>query len=283
MALRFDGETYCIDELAAITKVTAAKNESTHSHQFVELVYILRGKCVQIIDGVEYPVIRGNLLLINEGQRHSMLCQPGTEYINILMKPQIISQSMGHSGNAFSLLVLKDFSDFKHTVNRDNCCIRFSGSERDQLELLLQWLLQEQQENRSGSALMLRSGLNMLLIQMFRKMALPMHRTDAGINDALLAYLRECCAQRLTLEKTAESCGYEPSYFSRLFKRYTGKTFTGYLTDCRMDKACRLLENTQKSVDTVISECGFSDRTKFFRMFAARTGMTPLAYRKSKN
>lgn len=282
MALRFDGGTYYIDELVSITKVTAAKNESTHTHRFVELVYILRGKCVQIIDGVEYPVSRGDLLLINESQRHSMVCRPETEYINILMKPQIISQSMGHSGNAFSLLMLKDFSDFKNTVNQDNCCIRFSGSERDYLEMLLEWLLQEQRDNRGGGALALRSGLNMVLIQMFRKMALPMHRAEFGIDDALLTYLREHCAQRITLEETAKRCGYETCYFSRLFKRCTGKTFTGYIADCRMDKACRLLEDTQKSVDTVISECGFSDRTKFFRLFGMRAGMTPLAYRKSK-
>lgn len=283
MALRFDGKTYYIDELAAITKVTQAGNEPIHTHSFVELVYILRGKCVQIIDGVEYPVSRGYLLLINEGQQHSMVCQPGTAYINILMKPQIISQSMGDSGNAFSLLMLKDFSDFKNTVNQDNCCIHFSGTEREHLELLLEWLLQEQRESSSGSGLMLRSGLNMLLIQMFRKMELHMHTAENKLNSALLAHIRDNCAQRMTLEALAESCGYEPSYFSRLFKQCTGKTFTRYLTDCRMEKACRLLEDTQKSVDAVICECGFSDRTKFFRQFAAYTGLTPLKYRKSKN
>jgi len=283
MALRFDGKTYYIDELAEITKVAAAGNEPPHTHSFVELVYILRGNCVQIIDGIQYPVARGHLLLINEGQQHSMVCQPGTAYINILMKPQIISQSMGDSGNAFSLLMLKDFSDFKNTVNQRNCCIHFSGADREDLEQLLEWLLQEQREHLSGSGLMLRSGLNMLLIRMFRKMELPMQTAENKVNDGLLAKIRDNCAQRITLEELAESCGYESSYFSRLFKRCTGKNFTQYLTDCRMEKACRLLEDTMKSVDVVIVECGFSDRTKFFRQFAAYTGMTPLKYRKSKN
>lgn len=283
MALRFDGQTYSIDELASIIKVKKAKDEPSHTHRFVELVYILHGKCVQMIDGVPYSVARGNMFLINESQQHSMICQPGTQYINILMKPQIISQSMGQSGNAFSLLMLKDFSDFQNTVNQSSCCIRFAGSERDRLETLLEWLLEEQREKRDGSGLMLQSGLNMLLIQIFRKLALPMHPATTGIDDTLLAYIRENCGCRITLEEMAESRGYDPSYFSRLFKRSTGKTFTDYLTDCRMQKACDLLENTVESVDTVISECGFSDRTKFFRQFAAYTGFTPLKYRKSKN
>ena len=130
---------------------------------------------------------------------------------------------------------------------------------------------------------MLRSGLNMLLIQVFRKMALPMRRSDTGIDRALLDYIQDNCHQRISLEEVAEECGYDPSYFSRLFKRSTGKTFTAYIADCRMRKACTLLENTTRSVDGVIVECGFTDRTKFFRQFTQCTGLTPLKYRKSKN
>lgn len=283
MALRFDGETYSIDELTVIDLVRNTPDVKAHTHQFVELVYILRGKTVQVIDGVRYPAAHGDMLLINEGESHAMTCQAGTEYINVLMKPKIISNSMGHSGNAFSLLMLKDFSDFQNTVNCNNRLMRFEGSERTYVELLLEQLLQQQKTPQSGSGLMLRSGLNMLLILVFRKMALPIYPLENGIDDQLLAYIRDNCATRLSLEQLAESRGYESSYFSRMFKRHTGKTFTGYLTQCRMEKACFLLENTQKPVDTVISDCGFSDRTKFFRLFAAYTGMTPLKYRKSKN
>ena len=283
MPLRFDGQAYSIDELVAVTKVTDAGNEPVHRHHFIELVYILRGKSVQRIDGVEYPVTRGNLLLINESQQHSMRCQPGTSYINILMKPQIISESLRDIGNAFSLLMLTDFSEFKTTVDRSNCCIRFEGNERDRLELLLHWLLQELSNDDSGVDLMLRSGLNMVLIQVFRKMALPMRPANTGIDHSLLAYLKDHCHQKLSLEDVAEHCGYDPSYFSRLFKRSTGRNFTAYIADCRLERACMLLEDTQQSVDSVIMACGFSDRTKFFRQFAALTGMTPLQYRKSKN
>lgn len=281
MALKFDGQAYYLDELATLTKVTDAGNESAHIHHFVELVYILRGKSLQVVDGVEYPVARGNLILINESQQHSMTCQPGTDYMNILMKPQIIHSSI--TGNAFSLLRLKDFAAFKAGVRESNCCIHFAGNERNRFEMLLQWLLQEQKEGGSGNELMLRSGLNMLLIQVFRKMALPMYCANGGIDSNLLEYLRVNCQQRISMEEVAQSCGYDPSYFSRLFKHTTGKTFTAYIASCRMQKACDLLENTQLPVDTVIAECGFSDRTKFFRQFNEKTGVTPLQYRKGKN
>jgi len=283
MALNFDGMTYSIDELATLAEVRGAGNESIHLHRFVEFVYVLRGKCVQIVDGVEYPTTGGDLVLINESQEHSMLCQPGTDYINILMKPGIINQSITDTGNAFSLLALNDFAEFKNNVEESNRCVHFSGTERKRFEMLLRWLLQEQKAGDGGNELMLRSGLNMLLIQVFRKMALPMERSESGIDRSLLRYLQENCQHRISLEEIAEGCGYDPSYFSRLFKKSTGKTFTGYIAYCRMKKACALLENTQLPVDAVIVESGFTDRTKFFRQFTQTMGMTPLKYRKSKN
>ena len=138
MALRFDGQVYSIDELATLTKVTNAGNENVHLHRFIELVYVLKGRCVQIVDGEEYPAARGDLVLINEGQQHSMICQPGTDYINILMKPQIINQSITDTGNAFSLLVLKDFAEFKNTVQQSIIILRNMRCWNDMQQMLKQ-------------------------------------------------------------------------------------------------------------------------------------------------
>ena len=46
------------------------KAEPEHLHEFVELVYILGGEGIHGIDGVEYAVRRGCLLLINYRQNH---------------------------------------------------------------------------------------------------------------------------------------------------------------------------------------------------------------------
>ena len=70
--------------------------------------------------------------------------------------------------------------------------------------------------------------------------------------------------------------------FSRLFKKQTGYTFTEYLTSCRIDLACRLLKETELKVSDIAAESGFSDRTKFYKVFSEKMGMTPKHYRKSK-
>ena len=41
-----------------------------HSHQFVEIEYLLRGSLVQVINGVEYNVQRGDIVYLNIGDCH---------------------------------------------------------------------------------------------------------------------------------------------------------------------------------------------------------------------
>ena len=280
MALSFQNGKWYIDELASISRLRSVNNESAHSHDFLELVYLRRGKCLQVLDGVEYPMTHGDLLLMNYSVQHAFTCESEIEYINILLKPEAISDSMRDSESAFSLLDLKDFSDFRDSVDRNTCLIHFDGNDRTRVESLLDWLISEQNQRDAGNTLIRRSGLNMLLIMIFRRMSLPMRLDTNRIDDALLRYVRDHCGNRITVEEMARQCGYNPSYFSRMFKQYTGKTFTEYVIQCRMDLACKLLKKTELPVENVIGECGYSDRTKFFRHFAARTGMTPLKYRK---
>ena len=281
MGLRLDNGKFYIDETAAIIYAKGA-DAPPHTHDFIELMYVLRGKCVHVVDGVEYPATHGDMLLINYGSLHSIVGNDDMEYVNILIKPEIMDEGIRSSENAFSLLSLKDFEEFSTTVNQKNCFIHFEGNEREQVEGLLRWLLSEQNSSQAGSQLMIRSGFNMLFILVFRKMALSLQPEFRGVDEHLLAYIREHCHERLRLEDLAGMCGYNTCYFSRLFTRSCGKSFKAYVIEARIELACRLLEDTDMSVERIIGEVGFSDRMKFFKEFSQRMGMTPMKYRKSK-
>lgn len=252
-----------------------------HTHDFIEIVYILKGKCTHTVDGKEYPASKGDLLFINYGLTHAFESSSGFEYSELLLKPELISDSLRGNENAFSLLTVQDFKEFESTVNRDNCFVSFSGEERGVIETLFALIERENEETDKGAELIFRSALNVILTLIFRKMSLPMHR-EFGINEALLSYIKDNCSSHITLEYLAQKSFYTPSYFSRAFKERTGVTFTEYLAECRIAKAKKLLSDTDMPVEYVISEAGFSNRTKFFTAFYQRTGTTPLKYRKSK-
>ena len=128
---------------------------------------------------------------------------------------------------------------------------------------------------------MLHSALNLLLTYVFRKMALPMKHSFA-VNSDLLLYIKNNCSEPLRLDAIASKAGYNPAYFSRIFKEFSGKNFTEYLKNARIEKACYLLKNTDKKVSDIALLVGYSDKTKFFMAFKQLIGMSPLEYRKSK-
>ena len=103
-----------------------------------------------------------------------------------------------------------------------------------------------------------------------------------SINNFLLSYIKNNCQNKLFINEMASRCGYTHEHFSRIFKKFTGKTPKAYVLECRINKARELLSTTDRSVETVIAECGFTDRTAFFKAFSSQVGMTPLQYRKNQ-
>lgn len=252
-----------------------------HTHDFVEIVYIKKGKSTHTINEREYPVSSGNVLFINYGSVHSFNSASGFEYFDILIKPEFISESLLGVENAFSLLTVKDFSEFADTVNRDNCLIKFSGEERKTFEALISLMYTESREEKQGTRMILSSLLNTILTMIFRKMSITLNE-NFRMDEKLLKYIKDNCHLNIKLEDIAKKCSYNPSYFSRIFKSYTGITFSEHLTKCRIDRATELLLTCDMSVETVIDKVGYSNRTKFFEDFRISTGSSPLQYRKSK-
>lgn len=70
------------------------------------------------------------------------------------------------------------------------------------------------------------------------------------------------------------------SYFSRLFKQITKKTFVEYLTEYRMTTAKKLLRTSDMKVYEISVKIGYDDPQYFSYNFRKHIGMTPSAYRK---
>lgn len=273
---------YFMDEGFCIIEQKDIKNVDKHTHNFVEFVYMFNGKCVHLVDGVEYPAQKGDMLFINYNSEHSIKANNSVSYADILIKPEYISNSLVNSENAFSLLNLAGFDEFMGIINSENCFVNFSGEERKKIEMIINWLLHEKKNMPPGASIVLKSGINMLLTMIFRKMSLPMSHS-MGMDYNLLLYIKENCASNISMLQIAKKCGYSDAYFSRLFKDFTGISFSEYVTDCRIEKALRLLSETDYTVEEIIYNCGFSNRTRFFKVFSEKVGTTPKKYRNYHN
>ena len=93
-------------------------------------------------------------------------------------------------------------------------------------------------------------------------------------------YIKKNYSQKISLEEMAEQGGFNMNYFSELFKKETGKTFTAYVTEVRMEEAKKLLRDTDLPVYEVAEAVGYKDSKFFSQQFVKNVGIKPMEYRK---
>ncbi len=96
----------------------------------------------------------------------------------------------------------------------------------------------------------------------------------------ILHYIHEHSRHRLLQGEVAREFFMSRSAFSRFFKEKTGEGFSRYLTVLRLEKACKLLEYTDRSITEIGQQAGFESISAFNRAFARFRSESPSAYRK---
>ena len=83
----------------------------------------------------------------------------------------------------------------------------------------------------------------------------------------------------LSLKKISEVFSISESYFSYLFKAETGRNFSEYLEELRMQQAIYLLKETDTPLSELYSHLGYSNPNSFRRAFKKVYGSSPKAFR----
>lgn len=79
----------------------------------------------------------------------------------------------------------------------------------------------------------------------------------------------------------AQEAHFSPAQFRRLWERYLGVSPRDFLMERRLERAQGLIEGENGGVAQVALRCGFGSAAALSRAFVARTGMTPLEWRRA--
>lgn len=96
--------------------------------------------------------------------------------------------------------------------------------------------------------------------------------------EEAIRYMKSHYGDEISLEIMAGKVYLNQAYFSRIFKQYTGATFTDYLIELRMEKAKELLMTGSYRVYEVSTLVGYRSEKSFFRVFKQYTGQSPSEY-----
>lgn len=93
-------------------------------------------------------------------------------------------------------------------------------------------------------------------------------------------YIEESYMQEINLGQLAQMVDMNTSYLSSIFKKETGMTYSEYLVSCRIEQACKMLVETNKSINDIALKSGYQNARYFSKQFTKQIGLKPSEYRK---
>ncbi|MBN2281560.1 MAG: AraC family transcriptional regulator [Candidatus Marinimicrobia bacterium] len=244
-------------------------NMAFHFHQEYELVYIAKGKGMRYIGNSVEKFEQGDMIFVGPNLGH-MWKSENSE--NSQAEAIVIQFSV----NLFqSLIDTPEFRKIKQLLEQANSGIKILGNLRDNILVKMKSLLKYKAAKSVISLLEILDDIS----ESDEILTLNSDKTqiftyDKRIN-AVHQFAHAFYHQNISLENAASIANMEKSAFCRFFKDKTQKTFTRFLNELRIDKACDLLQKKEKSVTEVAFECGFNNMANFYRQFKKATGKTP--------
>ena len=103
---------------------------------------------------------------------------------------------------------------------------------------------------------------------------------DMTIGQLIKSYVKNNLSKKITLSDLSWKLHYSTVTLTEHFKKEYDITIMEYVMRKRMEKASRLLNNSEMSIREVAEECGFGDSEYFSRCFKEYYGMPPVAWKK---
>jgi AraC-like DNA-binding protein len=247
---------------------------SLHGHAFTELVIVTDGTGMHTVDDLRYSLSPGDIFVITGHRRHSYCDPEQLRIINVMIRRDFME-----THRAELLQIAGGRRLFGETFYRPRC---LPPEELDDCLRLVERLEQELAGLQEGSRIMQEALLLELLVTVSRRAEGPAKIADlerAHIGRAL-SFIERHYAEDIKLEHMAKAAHMSPRSFQRHFKAAMGMSSLQYLQRHRIANCCRLLGESNASIQSIAADCGLPEPGYFCRLFRRMTGTTPSAFRR---
>lgn len=241
-----------------------------HTHDFDELVIVLRGNGRHIINDVPYYITCGDLFYINADDQHGYQSVDSLELNNIL-----------YCRNRLSLL-----SDWQSLLPGDETrqeqrYWRLSVQGISNIRTIVDALTKECMKSDRLSIQLSESLFLQLALSLKRYRHPPNsdQLADGQLLDLLMLGLHGGSSNSFRLDNFCQQHRLSPRSIQALFKQHTGVSISYYLRQLRLCKAMAMLRQKALNISEISSECGFEDSNYFSSVFSKSIGISPSEYR----
>lgn len=287
------GDNYFKDNALAIhvCKVNRMKNishdndltEIEHHHDFIEIVFITKGKGTQVISNNEYEVTEGDIFILQGFQNHYFKDAGKAEMINVMFdpvkSPGLVSDDIKTIDGYNALFILeprnRNRMHFKNMLHLNHVDLAKS-------EYVLNGMLLEIAQKEPGYELFLKNKLEEIILFLSRRysqISIPKAKSLLCIGKAI-HYIEANFHNTIYIRQLAELNFMSIRNFQRIFKEATGLSPNDYLLELRIQHASKLLTESDSAIYSVSEQVGISDWFYFSKAFKKKFGVSPLNYRK---
>ncbi|MCL1997274.1 MAG: AraC family transcriptional regulator [Turicibacter sp.] len=115
----------------------------------------------------------------------------------------------------------------------------------------------------------------------------PMEAADTRlygiIPQKIFTYVDQNFHRECTLKTAAKALQYDYAYLSKIFTQLTDLSFTAYVNNYRIAKACSMLDSNKHTITEISEKCGYQNLRTFNRNFQKVMNLSPKAYKGSKD
>jgi AraC family cel operon transcriptional repressor len=248
--------------------IAGQKPGESHDHDFHEFFWIEEGEGTHWINGRPMPLHPGDLVLVRAPDVHCFTSRSPEpmRLVNFAFHARVWTHMRRRYFNGASVF-----------FSAPSLAARSYVLDEYQLAAIRQ------------AASLLRSGLrDRLQTETFLLSVLSLLKADrfnAGLKAAPM-WLREACTA-IGLDRNfaggmpalSRLAGRSPEHIAREFRRHLNRTPTDVINDARMSHAADRLATSDEDIVAIALDCGLENLGHFYRLFHARYGSTPRAYR----
>lgn len=247
-----------------------------HSHEYYELVAVLRGDGEHVVNGTPVSLLAREVFLIPPGARHYYRDFSRIVLLEFLFLPDLLTPYLPE---------LKKISAFESILlNAGNPETGNFVSEEVMYRLdELNFRIKEEQLEFLPGFVPLQDLLTMEALFLTVRHAVESRRSTVGASrhfSSVLSYLEKNYSRKITLEHLAQLSDMSIPTFCRNFKRTFEKSPIRFLLELRIARARELLETTHLTLKEVAERTGFMDTNYFSKQFSQINGFPPGKYRK---
>ena len=251
-----------------------------HSHDFFELVYVLKGSADHRTEEETGRVKAGDYFFIDYGRRHGYAGgDRDFTIVNCLFLPEFLDGSLFGCKSfreiAECFLVRFDYAGLT-SVPVGHI---FTDGDGEIGKLFVR-MLEIYEKEEIGYSELLRCYLIEIIVFTLRKLSGGHPREKDRRVQKIRNEIEKRYGEDLSLGGICREMHFSLPFISRLFKKAYGMTFRDCLQETRVRNACHLLAHTDLPIEEIAGKVGYAD-TKYFRsVFRKKIGDTPMKYRK---